>query len=369
MTTKSGLTFIATVTILLFMVATSFGYASSYSATTTNTDNNISASYFTVGIYNQTNTPVTDLITTDPNLIKYTDTDGDIRLSGNYQIAKADRYIKIDDSAYIPNQTYHASILGSVTDSGDRDILTSCSVVLYQSTVVNNETVWEPVADLDPNKYYLVNVFVYFNNVQIQDASASAHQTISLTVSIDLTFEAVSSPKGTYGVGGHSITVSFTANSSAQAIININTPEDLGNYTITDVSDTTSYSSGGQNCQAVNIQNGTSTGVTNGGNANVIVKLPANTKFIISIVGSHGGPGKNTIDITIEGGGINKTFEDIGLKQNTFLTPAGKANSVPNPNGSWFVVGNTSNVTIHFVSTNGNGGTDGAQAHIVVCPT
>ena len=192
---------------------------------------------------------------------------------------------------------------------------------------------------------------------------------LNLTITPQITITRTSPLDGSFIPGSGSITISYSSNNDAQAIISENDSENLNGFDLIDATEDTNYTSGGQHCQAVNIDNPNSEGITSGGKADVDVKIPANTKFIVAIDGS-GGNKHNTITVTITATGINYT-ETTPLRSDIYLTPNGTSNSMPNPtpNSNWFVTTDSNGINIHFLSDNSNGGTDGAKAYIVLCPS
>ncbi len=378
---------VAILSVATMMVApVSVGYASSYTATTQSTGNEISTSYFNVNLYLKTDTnygsdlnyqPTSSIVKTDINTIRYTKDENDPtinRIGGSYNVTKENIFLRITETGYTGG-SYSASASGTAIDGGGYNILSSSSVLLYEyggmTEGQNPSPIWDqvniPDHPLVPNKYYLVRYFANFNNEIIH--GTPVNNKLNLTITPQITVTRTSPLDGSFIPGSGSITISYSSNTDAQAIISDNDPENLNGFDLIDATEDTNYTSGGQHCQAVNIDNPNSEGITSGGKADVDVKIPANTKFIVAIDGS-GGNKHNTITVTITATGINYT-ETTPLRNDIYLTPNGTSNSMPNPtpNSNWFVTTDSSGINIHFLSENSNGGTDSAKAYIVLCPS
>lgn len=372
---------------MMLMIPVQVGYATAYTATTTSANNSISANYFTVNLYEKTDTnygsdtnyvATSSIVNTSLNTIKYTKDPNNPtinRLDGSFNITKNNIFLRISETGY-SGGTYIASASGTAIDGGGYDILTAGIVLLYEyggmTTGSDPTPIWNQVNDenhpLLPNTYYMLKYYVDFDDVVIHGTPVNNNLSLSITPYMTVTETILMN--GSYAPGTGSVTIGYSSNNDAQAVIAENDPSNLNGFDLIDASDSTNYSSGGQHCQAINIDNPNSSGITSGGRANVTVKIPANTKFIIAVDGGGGNP-HNTIDISITGGGINKSYTGIKLKSDTYVKPSGETNSVPNPtpDSNWFVTTDSNGISIHFQSTNGNGGTDNAQVYIVLCPT
>ncbi len=360
----------AILSVATMMVApVSVGFATSYTATTQSTGNEITTDYFTVGMYLKNNTDYvasSNIINTSLSTLRYEDVNGRHMVGGSANLTKDNVFFKIDDNG--GNQTYTRSSAGTITDSqGTVPAQWSIHTYTYGGETADGYPIWNQTSTFVAGTYYKLVASVFFENAEIH--GTPVNNKIPVTVSLSITLTRSSPLNGSYIPNDGTISIAFTANSDAQAIINDNDSDNLNGFGLIDASDDTSYTSGGQDCQAVMIDNPNSEGITSGGRAELDVKIPANTKFIVAIDGS-GGNKHNTITVTITATGINYT-ETTPLRNDIYLTTNGTSNSMPNPtpNSNWFVTTDSSGINIHFLSENSNGGTDSAKAYIVLCPS
>ena len=375
------------VVAVLMVSPISIGFAADYSATTVCTGNTVSSSYFIVGTFIKTHqtdidaqdyhdpsyyAPASGVISTAENLMKYTEVNGVKTINGSFKISSDGVYLKIDDFTGDSNPVYTITQNVTVRDAVGTTLPTTSSMTLSAPGVIDGETIMTAYSELDAGKFFLINLSVYFNMVSDKDPNTgtTVYDFSSLFITVDFS-SSRTLMNGVFVQADQSISISVNPNQGAQSVIDSNPPEELGDYQLEDVTDDRNYGSGGTDYQAVNISNGSSNGITNGGRANITLTLPSNTKFIVSILG--GGGNNNELNITITDHQSLNHSGSVKMKDSGFVIKKGsnqleKVSNILSPSDTkWFVSANNA-IEITFTSTKSNPSADNVVVDIVICP-
>ncbi len=372
----------------------SVGYASSYTATTQSTGNEITTDYFTVGLYSyngSTYSPTTTLLKTSQQLglelkrISSTE----YQLFGSPILTPNNLFLQVtqkDTTEY----EYTADATGSTISYTDNTGTHDVQGITFTATVAEEKTsgsdiYYETVESFDPDKKYKVNIIASFSSQSLVPGNTvNEITTCNLIFNISLSVHRVVSD-GSF-VGGGNYVATLNEHVESQSIIEENNngvvsgnDGDSSTYYLSDATNDPHYS--GTGCEAVNISNEGNPGITNKGKANVSIRMPIDTKFIIS-VRQGGGGNNNTIVIKIynadadgkaTGNPIYQTDgKGIRLKEPGYAYLSGGkitkgGTTIPASDSQWFVVSSTYGVVISFSADN-NPSADQVILDIVLKP-
>ena len=361
---------VAILSVATMMVApVSVGYASSYTATTQSTGNEITTEYYTVGLYTYTLEP--DIY---PDSVAYSPSNftpatsyispgvsfryGEGKISGtNVSMSPADLYFVIFASNVSSTSTFNLGGLEIVMKAGG--IALDPSHISYTFTLGGSAN-----PTMSANIAYKVNT-----TVTLAETTVTSNQ---LTCSMTLTSLIVNHMNGSFTFTDCNVNV-VEYSEEVQDIIDTNN-EDLENtpYNVQPSTNTDQY----DGSPAISIAGNNSGGIVPSGNGsiNVTISVPAGTKFAIAIYNKNGYTKDQTLKLQISGTKNGKSVSypknplDVTISRTTgtntlyfYLDNSGSnilANETSLPtdsHGQWFEL--EGDVTIHVERKQGAGGT------------
>ena len=313
-TGRMGLLAAALVITILLSVPIGSGFASSsYSSTTVNTGNSISANYFTVGLYTDSacTAACTDILRTDAEYQKVGDpVSGDV----TYSIADDTELTHNGESIEQGNTTTSYQLylkIGSVNLTGTYGVSVDCECgFIYNSstTELANASIIATLTNLDDSSPAQISEGTYKLSLKTRGFSAVMDNdptSLSITMSIVVTDNC----SGTYV--GSPETVAITSESSI--IINNETEAaqaiNDANKNNTTVDNFVPSSGGGSHASGKTYTGGWGVTVANGSDATISEQGKINaslncvdTPFILVMYkGNRGGDSDGTLKITIDG--------------------------------------------------------------------
>ena len=379
----------------MMMAPVSVGFATSYTATTQSTGNEITTDYFTVSLYSyngSTYSPTTTMLKTSQQLgleLKRVSST-EYQLFGSPILTPDNLFLQVtqqDSTTY----EYTADAAGSTisyTDNTGTHIVqgVAFNAAVAEEGTISGQTYYETVETFDPDKKYKVNIVASFSSQSlVPGVTVGEITTCNLSFNISLSVHRTVSD-GSY-VGGGNYVATLNEHVESQTIIEENGngvvsggDGDSSTYYLTDATNDPYYNNTG--CEAVNISNEGNAGITKGGKANVSIRMPIDTKFVISI--RHGGGGNNnTIVIKIynadadgkatgnpiyqtDNKGIRIKEPGYAYRNGTSITKG--STTIPTNDNQWFVVSSTYGVVINFSADN-NPSADQVILDIVLKPS
>ena len=372
----------------------SVGYASAgYTATTVCSNNSVSSSYFTVGLYSCTSevdrtfTPTgTMLRSMDLELKRIDGTQ--YQVFGSPILTPGNLFLKVtefSDDTYQYTADAEGSTVTYTDGTGTHEVQgVTFTVVVSELHLDGSDPYYVTVNTFDPGTEYKVNIVANFSNQSIVPGTNVGGQIqCDLDFSINLAVHRVVS-NGIFAQS-NAYTAILNEHTESQSVIEQNGggvvsggDGDSHTYYLSDA--TGNYNNG---CQAVNISNEGNSGIMSRGKANVSIVMPVGTKFVINFREAGGG-NKNRLNINIynadsEGHAVGDPIystsgDGLSIKNPKYIIRNGNnielgGTTAPTNDNNWFIVTSSYGVVIKFTSKDGNNpSADNCVVDIVIKP-